>query len=96
MPDTDSSSRAPAMIEFLSGKAEGNPASIHFSGQRARRLIEQARPRRGIDRCSGNRLVFTSGGTESNNLAIFGAIERASGRRRAVTSTIELRPYSRR
>ncbi|MBI2478721.1 MAG: cysteine desulfurase [Planctomycetia bacterium] len=55
-----------------------NPASQHQSGQRARRVLEDARER--ITRLLGgkttgmtpDRLVFTSGGTESNNLALRG------------------------
>jgi cysteine desulfurase len=78
-----------AMMRFIVGGGEGNPASVHFSGQRSRRFLEEARadvatligaPPRSI--------VFTSGGTESNNLAIFGAVHNAT-RPRIVTSTIE-------
>jgi cysteine desulfurase len=55
----------------------GNPASQHWAGRRARQALEDARE--GIAHLlgadlgsnSGHRLVFTSGGTEANNLAIF-------------------------
>src|SRR4030042_5430216 len=51
----------------------GNPASLHFHGQKAREAIENAR--RSIAQTLGAKpeeLIFTSGGTESNNTAIKG------------------------
>jgi cysteine desulfurase len=78
-----------AIVEF-SRSRHGNPASVHRSGQSARKLLEESR------RCvadligaSPREIVFTSGGTESNNLAIEGAIRRAGARRRIITSSIE-------
>lgn len=61
----------------------GNPASQHRSGQRARRVLEEARER--ITQLLGgrttgltpDRLILTSGGTESNNLALRGLAARA-------------------
>ena len=67
----------------------GNASSIHREGQTARRLIEEARE--SVARLIGSAardLVFTSGGTESNNAAIFGAVA-GEGRRHIVTTTIE-------
>jgi cysteine desulfurase len=52
----------------------GNPSSIHAEGREARALIDEARL--SVARllgCDHRRLVFTSGGTEANNLAILGA-----------------------
>jgi cysteine desulfurase len=78
-----------AMEEFISGGAQGNPASVHFSGQRARKLLEGARTEVALLVGAAPRtLVFTSGGTEANNLAIFGTLQNTP-RRRIVTSTIE-------
>jgi cysteine desulfurase len=69
-----------------------NPASQHSLGRRARRKLEDARERiaslLGAD-VSGrqpDRLVFTSGGTEANNLAIRGLAERGDGFGRAASS----------
>jgi cysteine desulfurase len=65
----------------------GNASSIHREGQAARHVIEDARE--SVARLIGatpRELVFTSGGTESNNAAIFGAIA-AGGH--VVTSAIE-------
>lgn len=54
--------------------APGNPASVHRSGRRAQGVIEDARERvAACFRCAAREVVFTSGATEANNLAIFGA-----------------------
>lgn len=56
-----------------------NPASQHEFGRRARRVLEDARDRIGelLGASPADRVVFTSGGTESNNLAIRGMLGRA-------------------
>src|SRR6185436_20975077 len=67
----------------------GNASSIHKEGQAARRAIEDARE--SVARLIGatpREIGFTSGGTESNNAAIFGAT-REAGRCHIVTSAIE-------
>ena len=61
-----------AMLPYLSSDY-GNPSSFHTLGKRAKDATEDARLR--IARLLGARaeeIVFTSGGTESNNLAILG------------------------
>jgi cysteine desulfurase len=76
-------------IARLLREGHGNPASVHQSGQRARRMLEEAREQ--VARLVGapaRTIVFTSGGTESNNLAIFGATA-AGTRRKIVSSSIE-------
>ena len=78
------------MTPWLAGRV-GNPSSIHSFGQEARRAIDRARAR--VARLIGARpeeIVFTSGGTEANNLAILGVVT-ASGcsRSRVVTTAIE-------
>jgi cysteine desulfurase len=67
----------------------GNASSIHQEGQSARRVIENARETvaQSIG-ATARELVFTSGGTESNNAAIFGAVSRDL-RCHIVTSAIE-------
>lgn len=65
----------------------GNASSIHREGQAARRVIEDARE--SVARLIGataREVVFTSGGTESNNAAIFGAV---AGPGHVVTTAIE-------
>jgi cysteine desulfurase len=69
----------------------GNPSSQHAAGRRARALVEAARAavaaRVGAP---SERIVFTSGATESNNLALQGVLRRSRGRRvQLVTSRIE-------
>lgn len=52
----------------------GNPSSIHSFGREAKMAVEEARDRAAeLLGCGPDELVFTSGGTESDNLAIFGA-----------------------
>src|SRR5438477_8036942 len=60
------------MLPFLVGKF-GNPSSIHAAGREARAAIDDARDRL-ADLLGANphELIFTSGGTEANNLAILG------------------------
>jgi cysteine desulfurase len=54
-------------------EAFGNASSIHHYGQSARQLFEKARRQvAGLIGASAEEIVFTGGGTESNNLAIFG------------------------
>src|SRR5277367_4749174 len=81
---------AAAAISRMLDNGGGNPSSVHRSGQRARRMLEVARSQvASIIGAEPRRIVFTSGGTESNNLAIFGAITAAPRRRRIVSSEIE-------
>jgi cysteine sulfinate desulfinase/cysteine desulfurase-like protein len=78
-----------AMVQFIAGGSEGNPAAVHLSGQHARRLLERARAEvASLIEAPARTIVFTSGGTESNNLAIFGAVSNTA-RRRIVTSAVE-------
>jgi cysteine desulfurase len=76
---------AAAMAE-LTARAPGNPSSAHAAGRRARAALEQAR--RDVAEVLGIRpseLVFTSGGTESNNLALLGAVPDPQGAHLAVS-----------
>jgi cysteine desulfurase len=70
----------------------GNPSSIHTAGQRARQAVEEARAQ--VARwlhAEPSEVVFTSGGTESDNLAIFGIVRRNGGAagKHVITTTIE-------
>ncbi len=70
-----------------------NPSSQHAAGREARRIVEQARETI-LTQCGGrthgmasDQLLFTSGGTEANNLAVFGLSESRPGA--IVVSSIE-------
>lgn len=77
-----------AMLPFLKDH-HGNPSSGHPYGARARAAVDAAREQvAGLLGCSPAEIVFTSGGTEANNLAIRG-VAAASSRRRLVTSAVE-------
>ena len=79
-----------AMLPFL-GEVFGNPSSVHHVGRQARALLDDARDRVAtVWRAKPSEVVFTSGGTESNNLAVFGAARLLRGKgRHLITSTIE-------
>jgi cysteine desulfurase len=75
-----------AMRPFLVGEF-GNASSIHQEGQHARAAVENARA--SVARFVGCRpaeIVFTSGGTESDNLAIFGSVRAGD---HVITSSVE-------
>ncbi|MGI8871549.1 MAG: cysteine desulfurase family protein [Candidatus Limnocylindria bacterium] len=79
-----------AMLPYLTERF-GNPSSIHASGRRARQALDEARET--VARILGaepREVVFTSGGSEADNLAIKGAAWAASARgRHIVTSAVE-------
>jgi cysteine desulfurase len=63
-----------AMLPYFSAEF-GNPASIHTPGQKARAAVETAREQvAGLIGARPQEIVFTSGGTESDNHAIFGVV----------------------
>ena len=77
-----------AMIPILK-EGFGNPSSSHFFGRQVKAHIETAR--RSIAKhinCSPSEIIFTSGGTEADNMAITEAVN-SLGVKRIVTSTIE-------
>lgn len=79
-----------AMLPYLTQKF-GNASSVHQWGQEARAAVDRAR--RQVARLVGaraNEIVLTSGGTETNNLAIRGLCESAAAHgRHVITSVIE-------
>ena len=79
-----------AMLPFL-GEIWGNPSSVHHIGRKARALLDDARDRAAkFLGAKPSEIIFTSGGTESNNLAIFGMARalKAKGRH-LITSSVE-------
>jgi len=79
-----------AMLPFL-GDIWGNPSSVHHIGQKARAALDDARDRAArVLKSKPSEVIFTSGGTESNNLAIFGAARLQAGKgKHLITSAIE-------
>lgn len=81
---------AAAMLPYLK-EHFGNPSSSHSFGMEAKKAVESARKQVAeLIGCHSDEIVFTSGGSESNNLAIKGYIElnRSKGNH-IITSTIE-------
>jgi cysteine desulfurase len=93
----DHAATTPMLPEVVAAMTEelgrlGNPSSLHNAGRRARRIVEESRER--IAEAYGARpseVIFTSGGTEADNLAIKGLYwtrRAADGRRRRVLTTM--------
>jgi cysteine desulfurase len=79
-----------AMLPFLD-EFWGNPSSVHHVGRKARALLDDARDRAAkFLGAKPSEIVFTSGGTEANNLAIFGTARalKAKGKH-LITSAVE-------
>lgn len=79
-----------AMMPYLTEKF-GNPSSVHFFGQEARAAVDRARREvAALIGARANEVVFVSGGTEANNLAIQGICElNSSAKGHIITSSIE-------
>ena len=78
-----------AMIATL-GECYGNPSSMHSIGQAAKSVLANAR--RAVAQLVGAgpaEIVFTSGATESNHLAVLGALAMQPGKRHLVLSEVE-------
>lgn len=77
----------PAVIDAMAAamRQGGNPSSVHAPGRAARRMVEAARDEvAGLAGVAAGQVVFTSGGTEANNLAL-----RGCGRPVALVGAIE-------
>jgi cysteine desulfurase len=81
---------ADAMEPFLQDHS-GNPSSSHALGRRARAAVDEARAEvAGLIGATPDEIVFTSGGSEADNMAVFGVVAaRAPGRHGVVTSAVE-------
>jgi cysteine desulfurase len=99
MPYLDHAATTPMLPEAIDAMSEamaevGNASALHGSGRRARRRVEEARER--LAEALGGRpseIVFTSGGTEADNLAVKGLFwarrDADPRRRRIVASPVE-------
>jgi len=85
----------PEVIDRMTGTLReefGNPSSVHHFGQQAKAAIDEARTEVAtLLSADPSEVLFTSGGTESDNIAIRGAAEalEATGRRHLIASSIE-------
>jgi cysteine desulfurase len=80
-----------ALLPWLGGRF-GNPSSVHSFGRLARAAIDEARDRVSASAgCAAREVVFTSGGTEADNLALRGVLERWGAERghHLVVSAVE-------
>jgi len=78
-----------AMLPYLRGRY-GNPSSQHAFGQVARKAVDQAREQVAeLLGAAPEEIYFTSGGTESNNLALRGAAQAHPEKKHFVTSNVE-------
>lgn len=79
-----------AMLPYF-GPENANPSSLHRFGQRAKQALEQSRRQvASILGAPPEAIVFTAGGTDSDNLAIQGVVHAAKGQRRhLITTAIE-------
>lgn len=78
-----------AMMPFFT-ELWGNPSSMHTFGGQVRKSIDQARSQVAeLINADPSEIVFTSCGTESNNMAVRGAVEAADGRVNIITTRVE-------
>ena len=75
---------APLVLDELRtclAEVYGNASSIHYFGQQAKERLETARRRVAALLAAGEKeIVFSSGGTEADNLAILGTVRASTGR----------------
>ena len=77
---------ADAALEMMT-RYYGNPSSLHKKGLEAQLLLESARAQVAAALgCNKDELVFTSGGTEANNLAVFGAVQAKKRRGKTIVA----------
>ncbi len=81
------------MVEYMTDKF-GNPSSVHYFGRETRKAVDEAREKvAALLGANSNEIFFTSGGTESDNLALKGV---AYGNRKKgnhiITTVIEHQP----
>ena len=79
-----------AMLPYFTGRF-GNPSSVHWAGRQAKQALERARDHiAALIGAKSSEILFTSGGTESNNLAVHGVLKpRKATPVRIVTTPIE-------
>jgi cysteine desulfurase len=82
--------RAARAAERFSTEDYGNASSIHFKGRKAFEEMEKARKKiAAFINADAEEIIFTSGGTESNNVAILGLADANPDKKHIITSVIE-------
>jgi len=82
------------LMEQISKNTFGNPSALHKEGLEAKKVVEESRKSiAGVLRCHADEIIFTSGGTESNNLAILGAVQFAKSSARSDLAEKNMRPH---
>ena len=77
-----------SLINELNHDIYGNPSSIHVAGRKAKHVVETARKQiADAVNCAPKEIIFTSGGSEANNLVLWNMIHR--DRKHVITSAIE-------
>lgn len=77
-----------AMLPYLGDELFGNPSSLHYWGRQARKAMEQARET--VAACLGaqpSEIIFTSGATEADNLAVFGLAQAMAHKGKHIITT---------
>ncbi|MDY6781787.1 MAG: cysteine desulfurase family protein [Cyanobacteriota bacterium] len=83
--------QAIAKMQTIASQQWGNPSSLHAWGQRAATILEEARSQvaRLIQASNPDSIIFTSGGTEANNLAILGITQQYNRPQHLIISEVE-------
>ena len=78
------------MLPYLTEQF-GNPSAVYGKGRESRRAVEEARKKiASCLNCHPSEIYFTSGGTESDNIALFSALkQRSDGRGHVITTAVE-------
>lgn len=78
-----------AVLKIL-GDDFGNPSSAHSSGERARNFLNESREKTSdLIGCCPDKIIFTSSGTESNNMAFYSCTKKSNGNSRIITTKVE-------
>ncbi|MBD2500279.1 cysteine desulfurase family protein [Anabaena azotica] len=87
---TPTRQEAIAAMQAVLTQQWGNPSSLHEWGQRAATVVEQARVQvAGLINADPESLIFTSGGTEADNLAIMGVVQMQTVPQHIIISSVE-------
>ncbi len=79
-----------ALMQHVLSEQWGNPSSLHAWGQRAATVLERSRVQVArLLNAPPESIVFTSGGTESNNLAIMGVVQQFASPQHLIVSSVE-------